>query len=195
MDKFEKRLEELRKKFFNQARREVGGDPNDAEDLLQDVTLALWQQRKSIDETKSFEGLFRVVLKRRGSNWRRSSGGKDVVFRQAISLDHPAGQDIPDALEPMDNQGHAERFSDRVRNTWQTSAEKQALDNWESENLSQLFQSLPKATSEALEAFYGTGLSYQQIADQAGVPIGTIKARISRGRDRLVAEATEADLV
>lgn len=195
MDKFEWRLEELRKKFFQQARREVGGDSNDAEDLLQDVILALWQQRESIDETKSFEGLFRVVLKRRGSNWRRSSGGKDVVFRQAISLDHPAGQDILEALEPVDNQGHAERFSDKIREIWQASAEKQAFSDWESKSLYQLFLSLPKTTSEALEAFYGTGLSYQQIADQAGVPIGTIKARISRGRDYLVAKATDADLV
>lgn len=49
--------------------------------------------------------------------------------------------------------------------------------------------------AERVEAFHGTGLSIKEIAQMAGYPTGTIKARLARSRDRLVAEATKAELV
>ena len=47
------------------------------------------------------------------------------------------------------------------------------------------FRQLPRGSREALLLAQLEGLSYQQIADHAGVAQGTVKSRISRGRASL----------
>ena len=50
---------------------------------------------------------------------------------------------------------------------------------------------LPAAQRRAVVLHHVAGLSVQEVADEAGVPVGTIKARLSRGRTALAALLTE----
>jgi RNA polymerase sigma-70 factor (ECF subfamily) len=53
------------------------------------------------------------------------------------------------------------------------------------EPLTELLQELPEEQRVALALFYLQELSVEQIAETVGSPVGTVKARLSRGRDRL----------
>ena len=44
---------------------------------------------------------------------------------------------------------------------------------------------LPEGTRQALLLFHGEGLSYQQIAERLGLPLGTVATWITRGRQSL----------
>jgi len=54
-----------------------------------------------------------------------------------------------------------------------------------SARVSDAIAELPPAQRAAVRGFYWEGLSLVEISAQAGVPVGTIKARLSRARDRL----------
>ena len=51
-----------------------------------------------------------------------------------------------------------------------------------------LIDGLPERLREAFALTQMVGLSYQEAAEVAGVPVGTIRSRVHRARDRLVAE-------
>jgi RNA polymerase sigma factor (sigma-70 family) len=59
------------------------------------------------------------------------------------------------------------------------------LQNRDREMLSLALEDLPVEFREAIILREMEGLSYKEIADIAGVPIGTVMSRISRGRRRL----------
>jgi len=54
---------------------------------------------------------------------------------------------------------------------------------------------LPEEQREALILIGAAGLSYEEVAQIAGVAVGTIKSRVSRARDRLALIYAEGDIV
>jgi RNA polymerase sigma-70 factor (ECF subfamily) len=50
---------------------------------------------------------------------------------------------------------------------------------------------IPAAQRRAVVLHHVAGLSVQEVADETGVPLGTVKARLSRGRTALAALLTE----
>lgn len=67
--------------------------------------------------------------------------------------------------------------------------------NERTEPLLELMQQLPEKQRTALSLFYLKELSVDEIAKAAGVPTGTVKAWLSRGRERLRQLAEERDLL
>ncbi len=63
--------------------------------------------------------------------------------------------------------------------------------------LAAALRTLPAAQRQVLALHHAVGLSVREIADQLGVPVGTVKARLSRGRAALAAllvDPQEVDL-
>lgn len=58
-------------------------------------------------------------------------------------------------------------------------------DRLELEDLDRALQRLPREQREVLLLVAVEGLSYQEAAAIAGVPVGTVMSRLARGRDRL----------
>jgi RNA polymerase sigma-70 factor (ECF subfamily) len=54
---------------------------------------------------------------------------------------------------------------------------------------------LPREQREALTLIVAAGLSYEETAGICGVAVGTIKSRVSRARERLLALLAEGELV
>ncbi|WP_433203180.1 sigma-70 family RNA polymerase sigma factor [Dactylosporangium sp. CS-047395] len=52
-------------------------------------------------------------------------------------------------------------------------------------DLMRALQSLPRPTREAIVLHHLFDLTVEQVADELGAPVGTIKARLTRGRARL----------
>ena len=63
------------------------------------------------------------------------------------------------------------------------------------ETLGQALEQLPQEFREVIVLRELEGLSYKEIADVTGVPVGTVMSRLSRGRERLrrVLGATEGE--
>ena len=72
-------------------------------------------------------------------------------------------------------------------------AEDETLDD--AEPLMALMQELPENQRVALALFYLKQLSLEEIAATVGSPVGTAKARLSRGREKLRELAKERGLV
>jgi RNA polymerase sigma-70 factor (ECF subfamily) len=63
--------------------------------------------------------------------------------------------------------------------------------------LAAALRALPPAQRQVLALHHGAGLSVREVAEQLGVPLGTAKARLARGRAALaalLAEPEEVDL-
>jgi RNA polymerase sigma-70 factor, ECF subfamily len=135
-----------------------------AEEVAQEVMLALWQKAHLFDATKSSLStwLFRVARNRRIDVKRRDKSAlldpEDPVFQ-------------PEAPEPADMSMDARMRDARV---------KLAMVE------------LPDEQRELIVLAFFNGLSHSEIAEKAGLPLGTVKSRIRLAFARL-RKAIEAD--
>lgn len=159
-DAFSQLVEENQKRVYNLALRIVGVEL--AEDAAQEAFLRAWRGRESFQGESSFTGwLYQVtrntcidLLRRKGV----SEGGGLVSLEG--DEDEPALQ-LPDpAPGPQERTEQAERA--RVI--------RQALNR------------LPPDKRNPLVLRALDGLSYQEIGDVMGLPVGTVRSRIARAR-------------
>ena len=90
--------------------------------------------------------------------------------------------------------GATEPFDDAVHGADDAPAELEALE-WQQEQLAQLRAAVERLAPEFREVLVLhelEGLAYREIADVAGIPIGTVMSRLSRARVKLQAEMRRA---
>lgn len=150
------------------------GDSREAEDVVHDVFLTLWQRSVEFSEDRGTpfswavtmtrnRAIDRVRQRRRRAEILADTPPADLGYESAGSS---TGSDSAEALQARERAG----------------AVRQALS------------SLPHDQQRAVElAFFG-GLTQQEIAANLDQPLGTVKARIRRGllklRDILVGKST-----
>lgn len=145
--------------------RRLGMDDNAAEDIVQDVMVVLWNKAHLFDPAKSSLStwLFRVARNRRIDLMRRDKSG-------LLDPDEPLLQ--PSEPESADKMMDGEQRDARVR---------MAMAN------------LPEEQINLVKMAFFLGLSHSQIADETGLPLGTVKSRIRLAFGRL-RKALEADV-
>ena len=74
---------------------------------------------------------------------------------------------------------------------------QEVVDHWEidRELLQAAIDELPDANKLVLLSYYFEDLSYREIAERFGLPIGTVMSRLSRAKDHLRTRLLEAELV
>ncbi len=130
-----------------------------AEEVLQDVIVALWQG------AGSFAGLSRV------STWVFG-----IAHRQAVQAARRRQMPLvspDDCAEAQDEEQNAERVTFTL-----------ALH----EDLEAALERLSPVHREALELALSQGFSYEEIAMITAVPVGTVKSRVNQAR-RLMRQA------
>jgi RNA polymerase sigma-70 factor (ECF subfamily) len=134
----------------------VLGDPARAQDVVQDVFLRLWRRPEAFDMRRGALGPYlRVMARSRAIDLHR-------VTR--------AGERVEDRL--------------RVR----TERDEPAADPRlapERHDLRVAVRALPEGQREAVVLTYWAGLTAEEIARHAGVPLGTAKSRVRLGVRRL----------
>jgi len=143
-----------------------GADEALAEEIAQDVMVTLWRKAELFDPKKSSAStwLYRVARNRRIDRLRRQKTSE-------LDPEEPTLQPapLPDVEDEMDA---------RLRETRVRAALAQ----------------LPEEQRDVVRlAFFG-GRSHSEIADETGLPLGTVKSRIrlAFGRLRQLIEADEA---
>jgi RNA polymerase sigma-70 factor (ECF subfamily) len=85
----------------------------------------------------------------------------------------------------VDNLDEAENKSDGLWSEAQSSPETETLQRLDGESMQRLITQLPDAFREALVLREVNDLSYREIADVTGVPVGTVMSRLARARGLL----------
>lgn len=159
------RLYDAHARGVHAAAARVLGDPVRAQDVVQDVFLRLWRRPDRFDPRRGEIGTFlRLMARSRALDlWREgeAAGRASDRLRDAVATAAPRADGRPDAEVP--------------------ARRDRAL-------VHAALRRLPAPQREALILAYWGGLSADQIARRAGVPLGTAKSRIRLALSRLRVE-------
>lgn len=159
---FEKWILPHRRALYAQAQR-LTGNTNDAEDLVQETLIRAYTRRDQLSGGET-AGAWLYTMQRN-------------LF---INL-YRKRQKAPICTELTEVR--VERTDTRKPTT--ESPEATVTRQMEYQALRQALTSLPSRYRRILHLAEVEQLSYQEIAEQMQMPIGTIRSRISRGRQRL----------
>lgn len=147
-------------------------DRADAEDLVAEAVANAWIRLDSLHDVSAFAGwLFRIL-----NNAFLSS-------RRAAA--------VRGAVEPFDEEVHgAKGFSlfEHLHQPfllWWGNPERAFLDRLLREDLERAIDALPDPFRLVAVLVDVQGCSYQEVAEALGVPLGTVRSRLARGRAAL----------
>lgn len=136
----------------------ITGDPEAANDLLQDVFLRLYRFAERIDAQRPIEP------------W---------LYRMTANLSYTWVKRRNRWVRPLEDL--ADWLAGSSRNSPQETAEKH--DDWQL--IQQAIGGLPLPQRVVVVLYYLNDLSLQEISDILGVPVGTVKSRLHYGRNSL----------
>ncbi len=137
-----------------------------ADELVQEVMLKVWTKAPTFDPCKAAANtwVYTVMRNCRIDLLRRSS-------RHSIASDPIGVEDIWD--ETLDHQPFVRLLQSRDKDM-----------------ISNSFQNLPEEQKHALNQVYMQGKSHSEIAQETGLPLGTVKSRVRMGLKKLQASLT-----
>ena len=137
------------------------GNREDAQDCMQEAMIRIYRAMNTFKGQSSFSTwVYRITMNSCLDELRRRKS------RQATSLDAM----LEVGFAPSDEEDTPERYSLQAE-------QKRALE--------QAIASLPEDMRAAVVLRDLQGLSYEEIAEALSTNVGTIKSRISRGREKL----------
>lgn len=139
------------------------GDTADAEEVTQDVFERVWRHAPSFDPQRGRLGTWLLSM------------------THHVAIDHLRKR----LRRPVTMSGAAAEIAVRVIPDNGADVSGAALHQVEAEQIRRALRSLPHEQQQAIELAYFGGLSHLEIAALLGDPLGTVKARIRRGMERL----------
>ncbi|MBR4711190.1 MAG: RNA polymerase sigma factor [Clostridia bacterium] len=133
----------------------------DARDAVQDAMLSAWQKLSTFDGKSSFSTWLCAIAVHRCQDLLRRQKVRQAESTEAM---RETGFEPADPAPGPAEQAEAKERRERVR---------------------QALRQLPDEQRVPLVLFCVEGRRYEEIAEITGVPIGTVKSRVSRARDRL----------
>lgn len=139
-----------------------------AEDVVQDVFIALWRRPSAYDPRRGPLGSYLTMMARSRAldRWRSRGSREAAVERSAVQI-RTERPEYEDAAAPALRREGERRML-------------RALDR------------LPGEQREAVLLAFGKGLTAREIAQAAGVPLGTAKSRVRLGLQKARAELSAA---
>lgn len=143
--------------------RQMLHDEKDAEDVLQDGFVQLWDHAASYDPSRAKAFTWAVMIFRNKAIDRMRALGRRTRLVEAASLEHATLGDN-DVLPGADEDVQSRERADIVRGA---------------------LQQLPAEQRKLVELAFLKGLTHHVIAETLGMPLGTVKTNIRRGLMRL----------
>jgi RNA polymerase sigma-70 factor (ECF subfamily) len=162
---FEFEAEQLIPDLYGAALR-LARNEADAQDLVAEALGNAWTHLEALHERASFRGwVFRILHNCFVSRCRSARG-------QAIE-------------EPFDDESEFslfERLHQPFLLWWGANPEQEFLDKLLRDDLERAVDALPEGFRAVVVLADLQGFSYREIADILGIPIGTVRSRLARGR-------------
>jgi RNA polymerase sigma-70 factor (ECF subfamily) len=144
--------------------RWITGNRADAEDVVQEASLRAFRAIWNVDANPRAWML--TIVRNTAFTWLRKNRPAALI-----------------AVEDLEEVEHARPATAAVD---AETPETTLIAKADSAQLAAAIATLPTAFREAVVLRDIHGLSYREIADVTGVPIGTVMSRLARGRDRLI---------
>jgi RNA polymerase sigma-70 factor, ECF subfamily len=159
------------KSLFRLALR-LTGDPAAAEDIVQETYLRALQSFDSLRDPERvrpwlFQILSRLVIDRHRTTWREAP---------------------LEGLEDLDRFSLYDRIADEDPFPYSDRLHDDFLAQFQDEDVRRALQALPEVYRMPLILLYVEDLSYRELADVLGCPVGTVMSRLHRGRKTLERE-------
>ena len=136
----------------------ICGDRGAAEDVLSEVYLTIWRRAGAFEPGRASPiSWLATIARNRAIDWRRSAGRK-----VAVTLD-----EAPEVADP------------------EPSAEQRMVTGDEDKKLHLCLDQLEPKQRGAIRTAFFDGLTYAELAEREGVPLGTMKSWVRRGLMRL----------
>ena len=132
-----------------------------ADDVFQETFLQVHLAASTFDSTRNFKPWLFTIAANKARDWHRRQ-----KRRRAVSLDAPLGGD-PDGTRMVDIMESKAEVPDNLLESAETR-----------ERVKDVVDSMPALYREVLQLNYFQKMSYQQIAEVLGVPLGTVKSRL-----------------
>jgi len=170
---FSRNIERNMDCLYGVALRKTGSGA-DAEDLVAESVLAAWKGLDSLADRDNFRPwLFRIMHNTFVSGWRRKR-----VRPAEVPMTWSECDDDTELTSFLMEQ--PDDFLD-----WWANPEQEVLNRMLGEHIRQAIDSLPQVFRAAVLLVNVDGLSYDEAAEALGVPPGTIRSRMKRGRTLL----------
>ena len=166
---YERLMKKYQKSIFGMAKKMNGGNLHDAEEITQEVFIKAFSSIEKYDQKFAFSTwLFKIASNYIIDRMRKS---KNIEYSLDIDRDtiETTQDDLADAIfHTKDNQ-----FQLLMR---------------------EALMKLPENFREILILRYVEEYSYLKIADELEIPLGSVKRKLSKARELLVATLTEIKL-
>ena len=165
---FEGEIRRLLGRLYGVALR-LTGNPAEAEDLVSETTIKAWSKLDQLEDRQAFpKWLFRILTNTYISRRRQAQAEPSAAFEeggeQSFSLFEKLHQ--PFLL-------------------WWSNPEQALLNKLLGEDIEHALDSLPESFRTIVVLVDIEGYAYGEVADTLGVPIGTVRSRLSRARSML----------
>jgi RNA polymerase sigma-70 factor (ECF subfamily) len=149
--------------------------PTEAEDLVSESVAKAWYAINSLDDWDRFRPwIFRIMRNHFISGYRKTSKRPEHV-----PLEAPTGDSGEGDLAPL-----LFHQSDAFLQWW-ADPEKEVVDRMLGEEIMAAVDALPEVFRTTILLINVDGLGYDEAADVLGVPPGTVRSRMKRGRTLL----------
>jgi len=170
---FSRRIEESMESLYNLALR-LTRNPADAEDLVAESVAKAWSALPSLAERDRFRPwALRIVHNTFVSDYRKKA------VRPAESRFAECGDDDDEGVAALLIQQSDEFLY------WWANPEREFANRLLGEDIVAALEDLPEVFRVTVMLINVEGLSYDEAADVLGVPPGTVRSRMKRGRTLL----------
>lgn len=172
---FEERLEPLMDRLYGTALR-LSRDPDDAEDIVAEAVAKAWAHLDELRDPQRFEGwLFHILTNAFISDWRRRRSRP----QRPLDPETPSPDELDIGSFTLFQQLHQPFL------LWWGSLEEQFFRNLLEEDLQRAIDALPDAFRVAIVLVEVQGYTYGEVSRLLGIPLGTVRSRLSRARGLL----------
>jgi RNA polymerase sigma-70 factor (ECF subfamily) len=145
----------------------------DAEDLVAEVVTKAWAARQALRDMERFRPwIFRILTNTFLSECRTRSA-------RLLRKDHAADPNEETTAFSLFDKLHQPFL------LWWSNPEKEFLNKLLREDIERAVDALPEVFRVVVVLSELEGLSYQEMAQTLKVPVGTVRSRLSRGRNLL----------
>ncbi len=139
--------------------RRLGADPQQAEELAQEVMLTVWRRAAQYDPRRATPGtwIFRIARNRRIDALRRERRPPEA-----------------EEVEVETEAGGEEEAAERPGEALEARSEALLMER----RLREAIARLPPEQAEILRLYYLEEMPQGEIADTLGLPLGTVKSRL-----------------
>jgi len=171
---FAEQIDEHSDSLFSVAKR-LTRNRADAEDLVADAVIKAWSAVSTLEDRARFRPwIFRILHNCFISNYRKKSvRPTEVTYEESVNSND--NEEVANLLV---------RQPDEFLNWW-ANPERQFANNLLGDDIMEAIEKLPESFRVTVVLINVEGLSYDETAEVLGVPTGTVRSRMRRGRTLL----------